>query len=41
MSSKYLDQNLFLNFEIVYRDLIWNDYEMCFPIWDLYSGKIS
>ena len=41
MSAKYLDKNLFSNYEIVYGDLIWNDCEMCFPIWDLYTGKIS
>jgi hypothetical protein len=40
MARKYLDQNLFRNFKIDYGDIIWNDYEMCFPIWDLYDGKI-
>lgn len=33
--AKYVD-----NYKIQYRDLIWNDYEMGFPIWDLYNGKI-
>ena len=23
-----------------YGDVIWNDYEMCFPIWDLHEGII-
>jgi len=40
MTSKYLDKKLFSNYTIEYGDIIWNDYEMCFPIWDLHEGKI-
>jgi len=40
MTKKYLDFHLFKNFSIEYGDIIWNDYEMCFPIWDLHEGKI-
>lgn len=40
MARKYLDKKLFSNFRIEYGDIIWNDYEMCFPIWDLYEGDI-
>ena len=40
MTKKYLDKKLFQSFSIEYGDIIWNDYEMCFPIWDLYEGKI-
>lgn len=40
MTKKYLDKELFKSFKIEYGDLIWNDYEMCFPIWDLHEGKI-
>jgi hypothetical protein len=40
MTKKYLDIQLFKNYSIVYGDIIWNDYEMCFPIWDLHEGKI-
>jgi len=40
MTNKYLDKNEFKKFYIEYGDLTWNDYEMCFPIWDLYQGKI-
>lgn len=40
MTKKYLDKELFKNFTIDYGDLIWNDYEMCFPVWDLHEGKI-
>lgn len=40
MSKKYLDKKLFKNYSINYGDIIWNDYEMCFPIWDLHEGNI-
>lgn len=40
MTRKYLDKKLFKNYSIDYGDIIWNDYEMCFPIWDLHEGKI-
>ncbi len=40
MSKKFLDKKEFQNFKIEYGDIIWNDYEMCFPIWDLHSGKL-
>ncbi len=40
MAKKYLDKKLFKKYSIDYGDIIWNDYEMCFPIWDLHEGKI-
>ncbi len=40
MTKKYLDKQLFKRFSIEYGDIIWNDYEMCFPIWDLHEGNI-
>ena len=40
MTKKYLDKHLFEKYTIEYGDIIWNDYEMCFPIWDLHEGKI-
>ena len=40
MTTKYLDKQSFENFTIEYGDIIWNDYEMCFPIWNLHEGKI-
>jgi len=40
MTKKYLNKELFQSFAIEHGDLIWNDYEMCFPIWDLHEGKI-
>jgi len=40
MTKKYLDKQLFKKFSIEYGDIIWNDYEMCFPIWELHEGNI-
>ncbi|HZK08227.1 MAG TPA: DUF2442 domain-containing protein [Bacteroidales bacterium] len=40
MTRKFLDEKRFRNYSIDYGDIIWNDYEMCFPIWDLHEGKI-
>jgi hypothetical protein len=40
MTKKYLDKQLFEKFSVDYGDIIWNDYEMCFPIWDLHEGNI-
>lgn len=40
MTRKYLNKNIFKKFKIEYGDLVWGEYEMCFPIWDLYEGKI-
>ncbi|MCX7112917.1 MAG: DUF2442 domain-containing protein [Proteobacteria bacterium] len=38
---KYLDPKLFEVFTIETGDLVWNDYELCFPLEDLYEGIIS
>ncbi len=40
MTKKYLDESLFKSYSLEYGDIIWNDYEMCFPIWDLHEGQI-
>jgi DUF971 family protein len=40
MTVKFLDMKKFKNFKIEYGDLLWGDYEMCFPLWDLYEGRI-
>ena len=40
MTKKYQDKQLFQSNPIEYGDIIWNDYEMCFPIWDLHEGQI-
>ena len=41
MTRKYLNRSNFKKFKVEFGDLIWGDYEMCFPIWDLYEGKID
>lgn len=38
---KYLDEARFKQFKIVDGNLNWNDYDLIFPIADLYNGKIS
>ncbi len=38
--SKYLDIALFSRFEIINGNLNWNDYDLIFPIHDLYEGVI-
>jgi len=37
---KYLSPNEFKKFEIDEGDLEWNDYDLCFPIADLYENRI-
>ncbi len=41
MIRKYLDPEQFTLFSLEYGDLVWNDYELCFPIADLYAGNIE
>ncbi len=40
MTRKCLNEGLFQSFIIEYGDIVWNDYEMCFPIWNLHEGEI-
>ena len=40
MTRKYLNKNIFKKFKVEFGDLVWGEYEMCFPIRDLYEGKI-
>jgi len=37
---KYLDESKFKGYQIVDGNLNWNDYDLIFPIEDLYKGKI-
>lgn len=40
MTSQYLDQDKFKQFEIIHHcDISWDDYEMCFPLETLYTSK--
>ncbi len=38
--SKYLALDKFKKFSVEYGDLFWDDYDLCFPVADLYEGQI-
>ena len=40
MIQAYLNLDKFKQFTVEYGDLQWNDYDLCFPIADLYEGRI-
>jgi len=40
MIRTYLDPQKFANFQLDHGDLLWDDYGLCFPIADLYEGKV-
>jgi hypothetical protein len=37
---KYLDQNKFRKFDIIDGNLNWNDYDLIFPVDNLYEGQL-
>jgi hypothetical protein len=37
----YLNLEKFTQFRVEYGDLVWGDYELCFPVKDLYANQIS
>lgn len=39
--KKYQDESLFKEFQILNGNLNWNNYELIFPIEDLYDGNIG
>jgi hypothetical protein len=39
--KKYLNEGYFSKFKVVDGNLNWNDYDLIFPIWDLYNGKVE
>lgn len=39
--KKYLNSEKFNKYSLHNGDLMWGDYELIFPISDLYAGKIS
>ena len=39
--KKYLAKNIFRQFKILNGNINWNDYDMIFPLEDLYEGNIS
>ncbi len=38
---KYLQKKLFRKFEILNGNLSWNDYDLIFPVSDLFQGRIG
>jgi len=40
MIRAYLDPQKFEGFRLEHGDLIWDDYELCFPIANLYEGRL-
>lgn len=38
--KKYLNENIFSKYKIINGNLNWNDYDLIFPIENLYEGKI-
>ena len=36
----YLDPEHFASFRLEYGDLLWGDFELCFPIADLYENRL-
>jgi len=38
--KKYQDIKLFKKFNLEYGEIEWNDYDLAFPIYDLYKGMI-
>jgi len=40
MLKKYLDLTVFKNVTLRDGDIDWNDYELCFPIADIYEGDL-
>lgn len=39
--KKYSNLELFKNFTLEYGEIEWNDYDLAFPIYDLYQQKIA
>ena len=37
----FLEPSRFASFRLAYGELVWGDYEMCFPMIDLYRNQIN
>ena len=37
----YLDSAKFARFHIEYGELVWGDYDLCFPVMDLYLNQLA
>ena len=40
-TRRFLAEKPFKSFSLTHGNLVWGDYEMCFPIEDLYEGRIG
>lgn len=40
LNRGYLDPKKFGDFRLEHGDLVWNDFGLCFPIADLYEGRL-
>jgi|LGVC01.1.fsa_nt_gb hypothetical protein len=38
--KKYKDKKIFKSFSLKYGEIEWNDYELAFPVFDLYQGYV-
>lgn len=38
---KYLDKEQFVQYAVQHGDLVWGDYEMLFPLADIYRGEVK
>ncbi len=38
-TRQFLDTERFLSFRLEWGNIVWGDYEMCFPIEELYEGR--
>ena len=41
MIKKYLNLEIFKHFTLRDGDIDWNDYELCFPIANIYDGQLG
>jgi len=40
-TRQFLDTDRFLSFRLEWGNLVWGDYDMCFPIEELYEGHVG
>ena len=40
-TRRFLDEKQFKVFSLTHGNLVWGDYDMCFPVEDLYEGRIG
>lgn len=38
---RYLDPAVFSTYRIEYGELVWGDYDLCFPVIDLYENQLQ